>query len=82
MSDMALRVGRRRIVLGGALRLVNYRDGELWLEGKLRLRPGQMVALAGRWPSGVAGEARVVSWRVVGLERSGPVYRGCCQIAR
>lgn len=80
MSDMALRVGRQRIVLGGGLRLVECRDRELWLEGALRLRPGQVVALAGRWPSGVTGEARVTSWRLVGLGLSGPVYRGCCQL--
>lgn len=80
MTDMALRIGRQRIALGGGLRLVECRDRELWLEGGLRLRPGQVVALAGHWPAGITGEARVTSWRLVSVGRAGPVYRGCCQL--
>ncbi|MEI6244537.1 MAG: hypothetical protein WCQ64_05775, partial [Acidobacteriota bacterium] len=56
--------------------------GQLWVEGPVRLRPGQPIELIGRWP-GLGediGRARVVTWRIVRLTSEGPLYRGCCRL--
>ncbi len=78
-----LAAGRNRITLGQDLRLLEVSQGQLWLEGTLRLRPGQAIELIGRWP-GVeqGGRASVLTWRVVRLTETGPTYRGCCRIER
>ena len=77
-----LAVGRSRIALGPELRLVDASLGHLWLEGSVRLRPGQPVDLVGTWP-GLdvgAGRARVVCWRIIRLTTAGPYYRGSCRL--
>lgn len=77
--------GRSRLTLGQDLRLLEAARDQFWLEGAVRLRPGQAIELVGRWP-GVsamedgAGRARVVTWRVIRLTREGPCYRGCCRL--
>ena len=81
MAAPGIRAGRSRITLGRDLRLLEATGDQLWLEGAVRLRPGQLVELCGGWPQG-GGQARVHSWCVVGLSREGPRYRGCCVIER
>lgn len=76
-----LSTGRCRIALGRDLRLIEAHRDELWIEGPVRLRPGQAVELIGQWPVGVeTTRARVITWRVVRLTREGPYYRGCCRL--
>ena len=74
--------GRNRLVLGSELRLLDAARDHVWLEGSVRLRPGQPVELVGHWPGIEPGAARahVVTWRVVRLTREGPYYRGCCRL--
>lgn len=74
--------GRHRLSLGRDLRLVETTEGHLWLEGTVRLRPGQSIELVGQWPRAVtqSGRAHVVTWRVVRLTGEGPCYRGCCRL--
>lgn len=74
--------GRSRLMLGQDLRLVEASPGQLWLEGPVRLRPGQPIELIGRWPGlgDHVGRARVVTWRIVRLTSEGPLYRGCCRL--
>ncbi len=74
--------GRNRLVLGSDLRLLDAALGQLWLEGSVRLRPGQPVELVGHWPGIEPGlvKARVITWRVVRLTREGPYYRGSCRL--
>ncbi len=76
--------GRSRLLLGQDLRLMEVAEDQLWLEGSMRLRPGQAIELVGRWPGldAGAGRARVVTWRVVRLTPEGPCYRGCCRLER
>lgn len=73
--------GRTRVALGRELRLLEVAANHLWLEGAVRLRPGQSIELVGRWP-GVedGGRAWVLTWRVVRLTQEGPCYRGCCRL--
>ena len=74
--------GRSRLVLGREVRLLESVFGQVWLEGTVRLRPGQAVELVGHWP-GVdvgAGHAHVVTWRVIRLTVEGPCYRGYCRL--
>lgn len=76
-----LAAGRNRLALGHELRLVEVAGDHVWLEGAMRLRPGQAVELIGRWPGlDDAGKARVVTWRIVRLTDEGPYYRGCCRL--
>lgn len=74
--------GRNRLVLGQDLRVVDVANGQLWLEGAVRLRPGQAIDLVGAWPGlgDVGGRGRVVTWRVIRLTSEGPCYRGCCRL--
>ena len=73
--------GRNRLTLGQDLRLVEVSLDAIWLEGRMRLRPGQAVDLIGRWPGlEDAGKARVVTWRIARLTNEGPYYRGCCRL--
>ncbi len=74
--------GRSRLLLGQDLRLMEIAEDQLWLEGSMRLRPGQAIELIGRWPGLVdgPGRARVVTWRIVRLTAEGPYYRGCCRL--
>jgi len=78
-----LAAGRNRIMLGSDLCLLDVAQDHVWLEGTVRLRPGQAIELIGRWP-GVehVGRASVVTWRVIRLTESGPTYRGCCRVER
>ena len=77
-----LAVGRSRVALGPDLKLVEVSLGLIWLEGSVRLRPGQPVDLVGAWPGleTSAGRARVVCWRIVRLTSAGPFYRGSCRL--
>jgi hypothetical protein len=74
--------GRNRLVLGKDLRVVEVGHDQIWLEGVVRLRPGQSIDLVGAWPGLDEGAARgrVVTWRIVRLSSEGPHYRGCCRI--
>ncbi len=77
--------GRNRLTLGQDVRLLDAARDQFWLEGAVRLRPGQAIELVGRWPGvtgieGSAGHARVVTWRVIRLTAAGPCYRGCCRL--
>ena len=74
--------GRSRLTLGQDLRLVEASAGQVWLEGCVRLRPGQPIDLIGPWPGVIddGGRARVVTWRIVRLTDKGPCYRGCCRL--
>ena len=76
-----LSTGRNRVALGRDLRLLDVSAGVIWLEGTLRLRPGQAIDLVGAWPGLAAPHrARVVTWRVVRLSDVGPHYRGSCRL--
>jgi hypothetical protein len=73
--------GRSRVALGPELRLISAAEGVLWLEGTVRLRPGQAVDLVGSWPGGISpARARVVTWQIVRLVPAGPYYRGACRL--
>jgi hypothetical protein len=74
--------GRNRLMLGQDLRVIEVGQGQIWLEGNVRLRPGQPIELVGTWPGlgDVPGRGRVVTWRVVRLSAEGPYYRGCCRL--
>ena len=78
-----LSMGRHRVALGADLRLLDATGEVLWLEGLIRLRPGQTVDLIGTWP-GVhdAHRARVVTWRIIRVTDRGPHYRGSCRLER
>ena len=82
MRDM-IGLGRNRLALGRELRLVSADEDALWIEGVMRLRPGQSVELIGSWPvaPGCSG-GRVVVWRVARLGADGPIYRGCIRLSR
>lgn len=78
-----LSTGRSRAMLGPELRLIEADAGLLWLEGTMRLRPGQAVELVGHWPGlsqATPNRARVVTWRIVRLTSEGPRYRGSCRL--
>jgi hypothetical protein len=76
-------LGRSRLTLGRDLRLLSADEGVLWLEGAIRLRPGQVVELIGSWPAGILEpRARVVNWRVIKIGKEGPIYRGCVRFDR
>jgi hypothetical protein len=79
---LTMSAGRSRLMLGPDVRLVEASAGQLWLEGRVRLRPGQSVDLIGPWPGlpTPPTRAHVVTWRVVRLGREGPYYRGCCRV--
>jgi hypothetical protein len=81
-AQMMMAAGRSRLTLGQDLRLVEAAYGQIWLEGAVRLRPGQPVELIGQWPGVDAGasRARVVTWRVIRLTTEGPYYRGYCRL--
>ena len=76
-------LGRNRLTLGRELRLISADEDALWLEGVMRLRPGQSVELIGSWPlaAGIT-RARVVTWRITRLGGEGPIYRGCLRCER
>ena len=70
-----------RYRVGRDLVAITLTAEEAWLEGKLRLRPGHVVALASV-PLGHGPEDRhamVESWAVASLGNNGPVYRGKCR---
>lgn len=76
-------LGRSRLRLGRDLRLVSVAERVLWLEGAIRLRPGQAVELIGAWPSPIVEpRGRVVHWRIIRLGHEGPIYRGCVRLDR
>lgn len=82
MRQAMIAAGRNRLMVGQDVRLVEAMRGQVWLEGAVRLRPGQAIELVGRWP-GIEegnGRARVVTWRVVRITNRGPCYRGCCRL--
>jgi len=63
--------------------LISADEEALWLEGVIRLRPGQSVELIGAWPlSPGSTRARVVTWRITRLATEGPIYRGCLRLER
>jgi hypothetical protein len=79
--NAVLSYGRNRLVLDRDVRLIEVSEGHLWLEGLIRLRPGQSVDLVGNWPGlSDGGRARVVSWSIVRLTGEGPYYRGACRL--
>lgn len=82
MRHAMIAAGRSRLMLGQDLRLLEATQGKVWLEGPVRLRPGQPIELAGRWPgiSVEASRARVITWRIVRITGEGPFYRGCCRL--
>jgi hypothetical protein len=76
-------LGRNRLSLGRELRLIGVDDDAVWLEGVVRLRPGQSVELIGAWPIAPGStRARVVTWRLTRLGAEGPIYRGCLRLER
>jgi len=76
-------LGRNRLALGRELRLISADEDVVWLEGVVRLRPGQSVELIGAWPlAGGVTRARVVTWRITRLGAEGPIYRGCLRCER
>ena len=76
-------LGRNRLSLGRDLRLIGADEDALWLEGLIRLRPGQSVQLIGPWPLSTGGSrAHVVTWRITRLGAEGPIYRGCVRLER
>lgn len=76
-------LGRNRLALGRDLRLVSADEQVLWLEGAIRLRPGQAVELIGAWPISILDtRARVVSWRIIRIGAEGPLYRGSVRFER
>ncbi len=67
---------RRRYRLGRDLTMVDETPGDVYVEGRVRLRPGQPIEICG------AGEDRgalVLTWMVARLGKDGPVYRGVCR---
>ena len=78
-----IRLGRNRLALGRDLGLVNADEDALWLEGSVRLRPGQSVDLIGEWPMAASStRGHVLSWRLIRVAREGPIYRGCVRLER
>jgi len=71
----------RRVLVGRDVRVVVETPDTVELESRVRLRPGQPVAIAtaaDNWPA--AGRPAVVlSWRLTGLGTNGPLFRGICQ---
>ncbi|TAK16749.1 MAG: hypothetical protein EPO35_04735 [Acidobacteria bacterium] len=76
-------LGRNRLSLGRDLRLINADGDAVWLEGTVRLRPGQAVDLVGHWPTEpMTPRGHVVSWHLTRLGPEGPIYRGCVRLQR
>jgi hypothetical protein len=76
-------LGRNRLALGRDLRLLSADADIVWLEGTVRLRPGQSVELIGPWPAAIGcARAHVATWRVIRLSAEGPIYRGCVRLER
>jgi hypothetical protein len=71
----------RRYQVGRDLRAVAVSDEEVCLEGRPRLRPGQVIVLAPVSASGGCEErqARVQSWFVARVGKDGALYRGVCR---
>lgn len=70
-----------RYRVGRDLVAITLTAEEAWLEGRHRLRPGHIVALA-NVPSRQGPQDRhalVESWVVASLGNNGPVYRGKCR---
>ena len=75
MTGPRLQVGRQLRVVSEALDIVH-------VEGRARLRPGQVIELLLDTLPGVEARvrrARVLSWSVARLGKDGPTYEGRCQ---
>ena len=68
-----------RLNLGRDAFLVAQRPDGLELEGPVRLRPGNAVAIVGYGDSGADRRALVWTWVLRRWGSSGPVYRGFCR---
>jgi len=71
----------RRHRIGRELMSVSQTTDSVVLEGTVRLRPGEIVALVDV-PSGPDLEERravVESWAVARLGKNGTIYRGVCR---
>ncbi len=73
--------GARRYRLGRDVIALTVTGEEACLEGRLRLRPGQVITVIDvPVPGGVEERcARVHSWYVARLGKEGPTYRGLCR---
>ena len=68
-----------RLRLGRQIGLLCETDDGVDIEGRVRLRPGQLVELVVEDADRPARRARVVSWSVKRLGKDGPTYHGHCQ---
>ncbi len=73
--------GARRYQLGRDVVAVAMTGEEACLEGRLRLRPGQLITVTHVPVAGGVEErsARVHSWYVASLGKEGTTYRGLCR---
>lgn len=66
--------------VGRGLVLLAEDEHGVELEGSCRLAPGRAVVVFGLAPAPARGrQAYVVTWRVMGWGRGGPIYRGYCE---
>ena len=73
-----------RVILGKDARAIRESGDRIWLEGSVRLSPGQRVALVERVTFGGERQQRqavVVSWAIASLSSQGPLFRGVCRLA-
>lgn len=65
----------RRCVVGRDVVIVTEGHSEVYIEGRVRLRPGSCIELC----NGETRTAFVANWMVARLGKGGPVYRGVCR---
>lgn len=75
-----LALGGSRLQIGRDVRVISADDRELCVESTTRLRPGQRVALVDMRGAGGRADVSILSWRIVRLDRTGPIYRGRCRL--
>lgn len=69
------RLSRRRCVVGRDVVVIEQSEREVYIEGRVRLRPGGYIELCDEGTR----VAYVSTWMVARLGRDGPVYRGICR---
>ena len=70
-----------RVTIGRDVRVIEDARDHLWLEGAVRLCPGQRVTLIGEGQNDRSRvrQVVVVSWTVAHVGAEGLVYRGACR---
>ncbi len=65
----------RRCVVGRDVAIIEEGLGEVYIESRMRLRPGSYIELC----NGDTRPALVATWMIARLGKGGPVYRGVCR---